>query len=158
MKLYELNEAFQNIQTLIEEGQDGLEDTLESINLAIEDKLENVAKVIKNLEGEAKAFKEEEQRLADRRRSLENNIKYLKQYAENSMLVTGDKKIKAGLFTFAMQKNPPSVSVFNDLIVPKKYFVPVDPKLDKNKIKEDLKNGESIPGVEMKQGESLRIR
>lgn len=157
-KLYELTRDFQLIQEMIESGEDGLADTLEAINLAIEDKLENVAKVIKNLEGEAKAFKEEEQRLADRRRSLENNIKHLKQYAENSMLVTGDKKIKAGLFTFALQKNPPSVSVFNDLIVPKKYYVPVDPKLDKNKIKEDLKNGESIPGVEMKQGESLRIR
>ena len=158
MKLYELNESFQNIQSLIEEGQEGLEDTLESIELAIEEKLENVGKVIRNLEGEATKFKEEEKRLADRRRSLENNIKYLKQYAENSMLVTGDKKIKAGLFTFALQKNPPSVSVFNDVIVPKKYYIPVDPKLDKTKIKEDLKNGESIPGVELKQGESLRIR
>ncbi len=158
MKLYELNESFQQIQTLIEDGQDGLQDTLESIEMAIEEKLENIGKVIKNLEAEAAAFKEEEKRLADRRRSLENNIKHLKQYAENSMVVTGDKKIKAGLFTFAIQKNPPSVSVFNDVIVPKKYYVPVDPKLDKTKIKEDLKNGESIPGVELKQSESLRIR
>ena len=158
MKLYELNESFQQIQTLIEEGQEGLQDTLESIELAIEEKLENIGKVIKNLEAEASAFKEEEKRLADRRRSLENNIKHLKQYAENSMVVTGDKKIKAGLFTFAIQKNPPSVSVFNDVIVPKKYYVPVDPKLDKTKIKEDLKNGENIPGVELKQSESLRIR
>lgn len=158
MKLYELNESFQQIQTLIEEGQDGLQDTLESIELAIEEKLENIGKVIKNLEAEANAFKEEEKRLADRRRSLENNIKHLKQYAENSMVVTGDKKIKAGLFTFAIQKNPPSVSVFNDVIVPKKYYVPVDPKLDKTKIKEDLKNGENIPGVELKQSESLRIK
>lgn len=158
MKLYELNESFQQIQTLIEEDQDGLQDTLESIELAIEEKLENIGKVIKNLEAEANAFKEEEKRLADRRRSLENNIKHLKQYAENSMVVTGDKKIKAGLFTFAIQKNPPSVSVFNDVIVPKKYYVPVDPKLDKTKIKEDLKNGENIPGVELKQSESLRIK
>ena len=158
MKLYELNESFQQIQTLIEEGQDGLQDTLESIELAIEEKLENIGKVIKNLEAEASAFKEEEKRLADRRRSLENHIKHLKQYAENSMVVTGDKKIKAGLFTFAIQKNPPSVSVFNDVIVPKKYYVPVDPKLDKTKIKEDLKNGENIPGVELKQSESLRIK
>lgn len=158
MKLYELSEAFLNIQELIENGEDGLEDTLESVNLAIEDKLENVAKVIKNLEAEVSSFKEEEKRLAERRKPIENNIKHLKQYAENAMLVTGDKKIKAGLFTFSIQKNPPSVNVFNNVIVPKKYFIPVDPKLDKTKIKEDIKNGESVPGVEMKQGESLRIR
>lgn len=156
--LYELKNDFQKVQALIEDGGEGLQDTLESIELAIEDKLENIGKVIRNLEAEAKAFKEEEQRLGDRRKSIENNIKHLKQYAENAMIVTGDKKIKAGLFTFSIQKNPASVSVFNDVIVPEKYYVPVDPRLDKKKIKEDLKNGESIPGAELKQSESLRIR
>lgn len=158
MKLYELTNDFKQVQALIEDGGEGLEDTLEAVNLAIEDKLENIAKVIKNLEGEANAFKEEEQRLADRRRSIENNVKKLKQYAENTMIVTGNKKIKAGLFTFAIQKNLPSVVINNKRLIPSQFFVPVDPRLDKNKIKEDLKNGESIPGVELKQGESLRIR
>src|SRR5699024_1438734 len=111
---YDLTDNFQKVQSLIEDGGEGLQDTLESIELAIEDKLENIGKVIRNLEAEAKAFKEEEQRLADRRRSIENNIKHLKQYAENSMIVTGDKKIKAGLFTFSIQKNPPSVQIYNE--------------------------------------------
>jgi|SRR5690625_1999315 len=158
MKLYELNEMFQNIQTLIEDGQEGLEDTLESINLAIEDKLENIAKVIKNLEAEAKAFREEEKRLAERRRSIENDIKRLKEYAEETLRTTGNRKIKTGLFTFAIHKNPPSVQVFNETIVPKEYFIIPEPKLDKKKIQEAIKNGESVAGVELKQTESLRIR
>lgn len=158
MKLYELNESFQQVQAMIEDGQEGLQDTLESIELAIEDKLENIGKVIKNLESDVKSFKEEEKRLADRRRSLENNIKHLKQYAENSMIVTGDKKIKAGLFTFAIHKNPPSVQVYNETIVPKDYFVTPKPVVDKTKIKEAIKNGETVAGVELKQSESLRIR
>lgn len=156
--LYDLTNDFQKVQALIEDGGEGLQDTLESIELAIEDKLENIGKVIRNLEAEAKAFKEEEQRLADRRRSIENNIKHLKQYAENSMIVTGDKKIKAGLFTFSIQKNPPSVRIFNETIVPKNYFVTPEPKLDKKKVQEAIKNGESVAGVELKQTESLRIR
>lgn len=157
MKLYELNEAFQNIQTLIEEGEEGLEDTLESINLAIEDKLENIAKVIRNLEAEVNAFREEEKRLAERRKSIENNIRHLKQYAENSLIVIGKRKVKTGLFTFSIQKNPPSVQVYNETIIPKKYFI-TEPKLDKKKVQEAIKNGEVIAGVELKQTESLRIR
>lgn len=158
MKLYELNKAFQDIQELIENGQEGLEDTLESINLAIEDKLENIAKVIKNLEAEVKAFREEEKRLTERRRSIENNIKRLKEYAEESLRITGNQKMKTGLFTFSIQKNPPSVQVFNETIVPKEFFIIPEPKIDKKKIQEAIKNGESVAGVELKQTESLRIR
>jgi len=156
--LYDLTRDFQKVQAIIEEGREGLQDTLESIDLAIEDKLESIGKVIRNLEAEAKAFKEEEQRLSDRRRSIENNIKHLKQYAENAMIVTGDKKVKAGLFTFSIQKNPPSVQVYNETVIPKNYFITPEPKIDKTKIKDALKNGESVAGVEMKQSESLRIR
>lgn len=156
--LYDLTQGFQKVQTLIEEGGEGLQDTLESIELAIEDKLENIGKVIRNLEGEVSVFKSEEKRLAERRKSLENNIKHLKQYAENAMVVTGDKKIKAGLFTFSIQKNPPSVQIYNETVIPKNYFVTPEPKIDKKKIQDAIKNGESVAGVELKQSEGLRIR
>lgn len=158
MKLYELTADFQTIQSMIEEGQEGLEDTLESIELAIEDKLENIGKVIRNLESEANAFKEEEKRLADKRRSLENEVKNLKQYAEMQLKATGERKVKAGLFTFAIQKNPPSVVINDEKLIPERFYVPVEPKLDKASLKEMLKEGAEIPGAELVQGEGLRIR
>lgn len=156
--LYELTDDFKQVQQMIEEGHEGLEDTLESIGLAIEDKLENIGKVIKNIEGEIEAFKAEEKRLAERRRTLENEVKNLKLYAEEQLKATGQKKMKSGVFTFAIQKNPPSVRITNEELIPKEYYVPVDPKLDKKKLKDLLKDGEEIPGVELVQGESLRIR
>lgn len=157
-KLYELTSDFQQIQSLIEEGQEGLEDTLESINLAIDDKLENIGKVIKNIEGEVAAFKAEEKRLAERRKTLENEIKNLKLYAEQQLKEMGERKVKAGTFTFSIQKNPASVRVEDERMIPKSFFVEVAPKLDKSTIKKMLKDGEKIPGVELVQGESLRIR
>ena len=78
VKLYELTDDFKQVQQMIEEGHEGLEDTLESIELAIEDKLENIARLIKNIEGDIAAFKAEEKRLAERRRTLENEVKNLK--------------------------------------------------------------------------------
>jgi DNA repair exonuclease SbcCD ATPase subunit len=158
MNLYELSSAYQQIQSMIEDGQDGLSDTLESLNDAIEDKAVGYAKVMKNLEAQAKAIKDEEDRLADRRRSLESNVKRLKESLEQAMIDVNMKKIKTELFSFNIQKNPPSVDVLNESAIPNNYFIPQDPKLDKKAILADLKNGVEIPGATMKQSEGLRIR
>lgn len=104
MNLYELSTAYQQIQTMIEDGQEGLEDTLESLNDAIEDKAVGYAKVMKNLEAQANAIKDEEKRLAERRKSLENNIKRLKDSLEAAMISSDMKRIKTELFSFNIQK------------------------------------------------------
>lgn len=158
MNLYELSAAYQHIQSLIEEGGEGLADTLESLNDAIEQKAVGYAKIIKNLEGQAVAIKAEEERLASRRKSLEGNAKRLKEALEQSMIDTNVKKIKTELFSFNIQKNPPGVEVLNETVVPESYFVVQEPKIDKKAILQDLKNGVEVPGVEMKQSEGLRIR
>lgn len=158
MNLYELSTNYLQIQEMIMEGAEGLEDTLESLNDAIEEKAVGYAKVIKNIEGQVLAIKEEEKRLAERRRSLESNIKRLKENLELSMLDTGKKKIKTNLFTFNIQKNPPSVKILDEEAIPSDYLVKQKPKIDKKAIINDLKNGVEVEGVEIKQGESLRIR
>lgn len=158
MRLYDLSNDYKQVLALIDDGQEGLEDTLEALNDAIEDKVENIGKVIKTVEAETAGLKAEEARLADRRKSLEANVKRLKEYAYQSMLDTGNKKIKGQLFTFSIQKNPPSLEVLDDAIIPKSFYTIPQPVLDKTAIKEELKLGHEIPGVQLKQGESLRIK
>lgn len=158
MKLYELTSSFHQIQKMIESGEEDLTDTLESIDLAIEDKLENIGKVIRNLEAETQAFKDEEKRLANKRKSIENNIKNLKLYVEHQLINTGKKQVKAGLFTFAIQKNPPSVQINDENVIPKKYFVQSEPRIDKSALRKQLANGDLIPGVQLIQKEGLRIK
>ncbi|RWR06715.1 siphovirus Gp157 family protein [Siminovitchia fortis] len=158
MNLYELSTAYQQIQTMIEDGQEGLEDTLESLNDAIEDKAVGYAKVMKNLEAQANAIKDEEKRLAERRKSLENNIKRLKDSLEAAMISSDMKRIKTELFSFNIQKNPPSVFVRSEKSIPEEYFIPQEPKLDKKALLADLKEGKEVPGVEIRQSEGLRIR
>ena len=158
MNLYELSSAYQQIQNMIEDGQEGLEDTLESLNDAIEDKAVGYAKIIKNLEGQAIAIKAEEERLAMRRKSLEGNSKRLKEALQQSMIDVDKKKIKTELFSFNIQKNPPSLDVLNESKIPDSYFNIPAPVLDKKAILADLKNGKKVPGAQIKQGESLRIR
>ena len=158
MKLYELNQNYQRILDMIDDGAEGLQDTLESLSEAIEEKVENIAKVVKTLDSEAAAIKAEEERLAMRRRSLEGNAKRLKEYAQQSMELADIKKVKGEVFTLAIQKNPPSLHVIDEGLVPKDYFTVPAPVLDKKRLLTELKAGKEFDGVVIKQGQSLRIK
>src|SRR5699024_5075973 len=105
VNLYELSDNYRKIQSMIEDGQEGLEDTLESLDDAIEDKAIGYAKVMRNLEGQANAIKEEEKRLSERRKALENNVKRMKESLQDAMLLNGKRKIKTDLFSFKDRKS-----------------------------------------------------
>lgn len=158
MNLYELSDSYKQIQQLIEDGAEGLEDALLQLNDAIEEKAVNYAKVIRNLESQSAAIKDEEKRLYERRKSLENNVKRMKESLYDAMKYNDKKKIKTDLFSFNIQNNPPSLSVLDDSAIPQGYWIAQDPKLNKKEIMNDIKQGVSVEGVEVTQGESLRIR
>lgn len=157
MNLYELSVAFQNVQNM-DLDPEVMQDTLDSIEDAIENKAENIAKLIRNLESDVTAYKEEEERLKTKRQATENKVKWLKTYLEDNMKLTGKTKFKSGMFNFAIQKNQESVNITDERIIPEDFLIQQPPKIDKTALKELLKNGVEIPGAELKQTESLRIR
>ena len=158
-KLYELSTGYKNIEYLLENGENNeeLAAVLNSLDAEIEDKAENIAKIIKNYEGDIAAFKEEEKRIAERRRKLENDVKRLKQYLEDNMKMTGKTKFKSGTFSFNIAKNPASVEITNVDIISSDYKVLTE-VIDKKAILTDLKEGKDVQGAILKQSESLRIR
>lgn len=90
-------------------------DTLESIGGEIEEKAENTAIVMKELEAEAAKLKAEEQRLKDRRTKVENNIMDIKQRLFDAMKMTGKEKFKTELFSFSIAKNGGKIPVIVDV-------------------------------------------
>lgn len=158
-KLYELSTGYKNIEYLLENGEDNeeLAAVLNSLGEEIEDKAENIAKILKNNEADIKAFKEEEKRLAERRKVLENSNKRLKEYLEENMKMTGKTKFKSGTFSFNIAKNPASVEITNVDMISSDYKTYTE-VLDKKAILQDLKDGKDVQGAILKQTESLRIR
>ena len=158
-KLYELSTGYKNIEYLLENGENNeeLAAVLNSLDAEIEDKAENIAKIIKNYEGDIAAFKEEEKRIAERRRKLENIVKRLKEYLFNNMKLTNKTKFKKGTFSFNIVKNPPSAEITNADIISSDYKVLTE-VIDKKAILTDLKEGKDVQGAILKQNESLRIR
>lgn len=157
MNLYELSQNYLAVQDMDLEPE-VLKDTLDSIEEAFEDKAENIAKWIRNLEADKKAFEEEEKRFKEKKQAADNRIKSLKLYLEDNMRLTGKTKFKAGFFSFAIQNNPPCVEVFDEALIPKQFLIAQPVKIDRAWIKELLKAGEEVPGAELKQTEGLRIR
>jgi chromosome segregation ATPase len=158
MKLYELAQNYAHLLEIAEEmDPEVLKDTLSSIQEEIEDKAENIAKLIRNLEADAKIIREEEKRLAERRQSIEKKIDYLKQYLQEQLEVAGLQKVKRPTITVAIQNNPPSVEIADENLIPSDFKIPQF-KIDKKSIMERLKNGEEIPGCSLKQTKGVRIR
>ena len=157
MNLYELSVAFQEVQNM-DLDPEVMKDTLDSIEDAIENKAENIAKLVRNLESDVAAYKEEEDRLKTKRQATENKVKWLKTYLEDNMKLTGKTKFKSGMFNFSIQKNPASVNILDERIIPEEFLIQQPPKVDKTSLKEILKRGIEVPGAELKQTEGLRIR
>lgn len=158
-KLYELSEQYRkfneyvdnalNEEDLIEDDLQMFIDTLDSIEDSIGDKVENIAKFLKNIEGDIKAYKAEEERLSKKRKYLQNKFDGLKKYTQDMLELAKIDKVKAGLFNVRLQKNPPSAEVINAALVPDKYKIPQDPKIDGKAILEALEKGEKIDGAKL---------
>ena len=158
-KLYELTEKYIKLNSLIEDAlsnddvsEDDLQtfiDTLDSIQDSIEDKVGNIAGLLKNIESDIKAYKAEEERLAKRRKYLQNKYDGLKKYTQIMLESAKIDKLKAGIFNVIIQNNPPSVEVLDENKVPNEYKIPQDPKIDGKRLLEELKAGKVIDGVRL---------
>lgn len=161
-KLYELTEAYKKVWDMVDDDADldCIEDTLQAIEGDIEFKAESMAKIIKSIEADEKVIKIEEERLYNRRKSLENQRTHIKSYLEQQLLTMGVDKIKTPTFTIAIQNNPPSVKILDESKIPECYLVEQAPKIDKEAILEHLKSGSSslVMGCTLEQSKSLRIR
>lgn len=159
MKLYELTHNWNQVQDIAEQlDAETLKDTLDSIEEEIESKVENTAKVVKNLEGDIEAVKSEMKRLSDKKSTLENNVKGIKRYLQEEMEKVGKDKIKGTLFSVGIQNNPQSLNVEDESHIPEGFFIEQAPKLDKKQLLKEMKDGLEVPGVEITQSRSLRIR
>lgn len=154
--LYELAGQFNHVaEMLVDEeiDQEVIIHTLESIDAAIEEKADNYAKLIKNQESDSKGIADEIKRLQARKQAKDNNIKNMKLSLQNAMNEIGKTKFKTELFSFNIQNNPVKVDIVDENLIPDE-FKKIKIEYDKTAIKK----AENVPGVELIQSESLRIR
>lgn len=160
MNLFELTENYVKFFTMLEEADEiteELEEMANNLNIAIEEKSDNYVKMIKNLDADVEAYKNQEKQFNKKRKTAENKISWLKKNLQSSMEQTGRKKVKTELFTISIQKNTPALDITSEDNIGDEYYK-VERTLNKKDLLKDIKEGLIIDGVGIKQTESLRIR
>lgn len=162
MTLYEIDNAYQNLYEAYEaaeteEEKQAILDTLESLDGALEVKLENYGKMYKNAMSEYEALKAEKQRLEKRMKTAQNLALKLKENVKTYLETNGKTKYTAGIFKYTVRKNPPSVVVDDINALPSKYVSVVYKPLNAD-IKKALADGEDIQGAHLESATGLLIK
>ena len=159
--IYELANNYDEVLTMLYDedvDEQMILDTLEGIEGEIEDKADNYAKIIKELEAKQNARKEEAKRLTESAKVFENRVKALKSNLFNAMKQTGKTKFATDLFTFNIVKNGGLQKITIEGEVPEEYTKTIV-ETDTDKIREALEEGKELAFAHLEpRGESLRIK
>lgn len=94
--IYELTGEYLELMDMLEDeeiDEQTIIDTLEALDGEIENKADNYAKIIRSLESDIDGISKENNRLAARKKTYENRIKWLKQNLEMCMRTIRKEKI-----------------------------------------------------------------
>jgi hypothetical protein len=155
MKLYEIKE---NILTLQDMDDDQMQDTVEGLEGDFEDKADNIACLIKSLEYETKAIKDEVKALTDRATQKQHKADKLKDYLYHNMKQLSKDKIETARNKLQIKLNPASLILADDFYNEDYAEVIETVKFDKALIKEDLKAGLEISGARLERKERLEVK
>lgn len=155
MTLYEINQAI--LDTVDQETGEIIDlDRLNALEMERDRKISNVACWIKDLKAEAEAIKAEKQALEKRQKAAENKAESLKQWL---LFALNGEKFKDSRCSISYRKS--EKVVFDDGFcfssLPAQFKkVTIEPK--KTEIKDYLKTGETIEGVELVESSNIQIR
>lgn len=149
------------VAAMLEEAEtpediEAIKNTLEMIDLSIEEKIENTAKYMVNVEADIQGIKAEIDRLNKIKKSKESTIETLKNNIEYSMKQKGIEKLEVGTFKAGYRKSE-SVEIINLDIIPAD-FTKVEIKADKTAIKKAIKAGETVEGAQIQTNMNFYIK
>lgn len=107
MYLYNFKDDYLKLLNLTDEeevSEEAIRDTMALILQGGNEAAENLGKVLKQTEADAEALKAEKLRLARKQSQKEHAIDTMREVLRSWMLLTHQRKIKTGLFTFGLTK------------------------------------------------------
>jgi restriction endonuclease S subunit len=173
MKLYELSTQYAQLVDMLGMQQDGSEiwitengiskdailDTLDAIEDAIEEKADNISRIMNELQATEEAIKAEVERLVGRSAIIKKQRESLKRYLQSAMESVGKDKFKTSFYSYTIKNNPPSVQIVDESLIPAEYIrEKVERSPDKKAIAELLKANQEVAGCVLQQSKTLVIK
>ena len=161
--LYEISSDMRALEKLLDEGeidQQTLNDTMEGVEMAFDEKAKAIGMVFRNMDGDIAALDTEIARLADRKKVIKNREASLKEYLKHNMQATGISKIEHPLFAIVLAKGRDVVEITDEESLPDEFVtVRTVVAADKRALLAALKKGDVVEGARLVKSEpSLRIK
>lgn len=152
MNLYQINQEIMDCMDM-ETGEilDGAK--LDSLQLALEDKLEGIGCWIKNLEAEAVAYKAEKDAFAARQKAAENKAASLKNYLADYLRGCPFETLRVKI---SFRKSE-SLEVSETAVVPEEYLKHTV-EVNIADLKKAVKSGLVLDGVQLVQKQNINIK
>ena len=163
--LYNLTNDFAAVVNHLEEMEldsEVLQDTLDSLQAPIEEKVENIVKYMKSLEALADAKKLEAKRLSDSASSDLKKVEWFKNYMADNLKKANITKLQAGIFSLGWRKGTEVVQIDESKIPAfeeaQHLYTFQEPKfIGKTDLKKLIKDGKEIPGVSLVRNEDSLV-
>lgn len=157
MTLYEMTQTASELYALLEAGEideQVISDTLEAIEA--DQKCDSYCKVIRQLQADAEALKNEIDRLTAKKKAAEAAVERMKTALLAFTQASGGK-VRTELFSVSTRTTQ-SADIINPDAIPAAYRVPQPDKISKADILKALKAGENIPGAALNESTSVIIK
>jgi len=165
--LYELMGDYAALQQALDNDEltnaqlEELLDAVDETKGTLRQKVDGIARLISNLDSDIGRFKAEEQRLAKRRKTIENKKERLRHWVRTSMDVLNVPSVKTDVHNVTLSAPQDKVVVTKLGEVPPEYLHPPKPReVDKKKVlKAFVDDGEIVKGCDIIKGDpTLTIR
>lgn len=121
-------------------------------------KIDHIAHIIAKIEEKIGSMQQLEDNIKSDKLKLELIVKAAKDSLKDEMTNEGLCEISGNLIKYVVYNSNPSLVIIDESLIPDKYKTStVTNKVDKNKIKEDLKKGIIVAGVSIETEKNIRI-
>jgi hypothetical protein len=161
LSLYDIANGFNQLMETEEITDEVRAEIEKQLTEMLQTKSTSIIGYYKNIELSIEAMKNEEKRIADNRKVLENKLESFKEYIQKCLEQIEGNKVETALGTISLAKCPLSVEIIDDEKLPNKYKKTImTVTIDKTAIKNDFKEtGEMVEGVRyITDKRSVRIK
>lgn len=127
---------------------------LHGLQMERRQKIRNIACWIKNLLADVRAYEEEEKTFAARKTAAKNKADSLKQYLSDCL---HGEKMQDKKFTIGWRKSQ-KIHIDEGAAIPAAYLIPVPDKVDKQGLKDALRQGVLLPGITLMEYNNIQIQ
>lgn len=151
--LYQIEEAIMSCVDM-ETGEIVDCEKLEELQMERDDKIQNIALWVKNLEADVEAYKKEKDSFAEKQKVAENKAKRLKEYLSTYL----DGQVFKSTRVNISFRSSEAVNITDVAKIPEQFLKYTEPTADKTAIKKMLKSGFTVDGAELVTNSNIQIK